>query len=261
MLTLQAKTEQHPSGVPDAPFKTTWPELAMKRIIREAAEKGYDKVAWTPGEVQAARYDLSKHVDEIHYYPETNYLTYKHKGGGWGETMDVSPNKLADHIGKDAAEKIMSTRPEQSQRHGSTATGPYHTLSGIDLKIGGEGMKGFYDEILPATVNKLVKKHGGRVTQGDVPIADAKGTPYTLEGNGPWVIRDRRREFVADFNNREKAELALAELHKTKTQGVHTLDITPSLRAAAMKGFPLFSAGGVAATGAMGELARQDEYQ
>ena len=39
------------------------------------------------------------------------------------------------------------------------------------------------------------------------------------------------------------------------------LRITPSLRAAAMKGFPLFTAGGVAATGVIGELARQDEYR
>ena len=40
--------------------------------------------------------------------------------------------------------------------------------AGLDLKVGGEGMKGFYDEILPATVNRLVKKHGGRVQQGEV---------------------------------------------------------------------------------------------
>ena len=42
---------------------------------------------------------------------------------------------------------------------------------------------------------------------------------------------------------------------------VHTVDITPQLRAQAMKGFPLFTAGGVAATGIMGEMARQDEYR
>ena len=29
-------------------------------------------------------------------------------------------------------------------------------------------MQGFYDEILPATVNRLVKKHGGRVQQGEL---------------------------------------------------------------------------------------------
>jgi len=53
------------SKVPDAPFKTTWPELAFKRMIRYAAENGYEKIAWTPGEVQAERYDLSKHVSQV----------------------------------------------------------------------------------------------------------------------------------------------------------------------------------------------------
>ena len=33
------------NGVPDAPFKTTWPELAMKRMIRYAAENGYEQVS------------------------------------------------------------------------------------------------------------------------------------------------------------------------------------------------------------------------
>jgi len=43
-------------AVPDAPFKTTWPELAMKRMVRWAAENGFDRIAWTPGSVQIERY-------------------------------------------------------------------------------------------------------------------------------------------------------------------------------------------------------------
>ncbi len=54
-------------GVPDAPFKKTWHEFVMKRLIREAAEKGYDKVGWTTGEQQADRYSLQKHIDSLHY--------------------------------------------------------------------------------------------------------------------------------------------------------------------------------------------------
>jgi len=34
------------NAVPDAPFKKTWPMLAMKRMIRYAAENGFDKIAW-----------------------------------------------------------------------------------------------------------------------------------------------------------------------------------------------------------------------
>jgi hypothetical protein len=39
-------------GVPDAPFKATWPALVMKRIIRFAVDNGYDRVAWITGEQQ-----------------------------------------------------------------------------------------------------------------------------------------------------------------------------------------------------------------
>jgi hypothetical protein len=40
-------------GVPDAPFKSDWHELALKRMLGHAAENGYDRMAWTTGEQQA----------------------------------------------------------------------------------------------------------------------------------------------------------------------------------------------------------------
>ena len=213
-------------GVPDAPFKTTWPELAMKRIIREAAEKGYDKVAWTPGSVQAERYDLSKHVNLV-VYKDGKLTAIAPTGQHVMNDVAVPKEKLADYIGKDAAEKLLAQEP----RNGAFA------LRDEQLKVGGEGMKGFYDEILPATVNRLVKKHGGRVEQSYL------GTKETPE---------------------EKMMRALSPEYKGapgEKQQVHSIDITPQLRAQAMKGFPLFTAGGVAATGVMGEMARQDEYR
>ena len=48
--------------VPNAPFKTSWHELAMKRMLRHAAENGYEKLAWIDGEETAKRYDLSKQI-------------------------------------------------------------------------------------------------------------------------------------------------------------------------------------------------------
>ncbi|MBQ2258976.1 MAG: hypothetical protein II339_01800, partial [Spirochaetales bacterium] len=47
-------------AIPDAPFEKNWSELAMKRMLRYAAENGYDAVAWTKGEQQADRYNLGK---------------------------------------------------------------------------------------------------------------------------------------------------------------------------------------------------------
>lgn len=43
-------------GVPDAPFKTSWHELTLKRAIKMASDDGYDQIAFTTGKTQADRY-------------------------------------------------------------------------------------------------------------------------------------------------------------------------------------------------------------
>lgn len=55
------------SGVPDAPFKKNWHELAMKRLLNYAADNGYDSIAITPGSEQAKRWKneaLKVHYDQ-----------------------------------------------------------------------------------------------------------------------------------------------------------------------------------------------------
>lgn len=48
--------ERMRKAVPDAPFKKNWHELALKRMIQHAAEKGYHEIHITPGETQAERW-------------------------------------------------------------------------------------------------------------------------------------------------------------------------------------------------------------
>jgi len=43
-------------AVPDTPFKETWEELVVKRVLRYAAEKGHNRIALTPGEVHTRRW-------------------------------------------------------------------------------------------------------------------------------------------------------------------------------------------------------------
>lgn len=43
-------------GVADAPFKNNWEELVVKRILRQAADEGMERVAWTSGQQQIERY-------------------------------------------------------------------------------------------------------------------------------------------------------------------------------------------------------------
>jgi hypothetical protein len=43
-------------------------------------------------------------------------------------------------------------------------------LAGADLKVGGEGMKGFYDKILVDFANKFGKKYGANVEDVSITI-------------------------------------------------------------------------------------------
>jgi hypothetical protein len=119
------------------------------------------------------------------------------------------------------------------------------SLQGLDLKIGGEGMRGFYDQILPATVNKLVKNYGGRVGSGEIETGrtDVAGT-----GWGAWESNGR---LIGRFQSRQRAEEeAEASGGTIRVLGsdkkpVHMLDLTPRLKDTALKtGFPLFAIGG-----------------
>jgi hypothetical protein len=95
-------------GVPDAPFKQSWHELVMKRMLRQAAENGYDRLAWTTGDQQADLYDLSKHIGKIDYDPDQNELrAYDPQGKKViEENVEPTVKELAPYIGQDHAENL-----------------------------------------------------------------------------------------------------------------------------------------------------------
>jgi hypothetical protein len=148
--------------VPDAPFKTSWHELSLKRAIQEASEKGYDQIAFTTGKTQAERYDLSKQISRVVYNEPGSKRANKFgtvlyaydKNGDQVIGKSVAPEELADYIGKEAADKLMKAEADSwGQKE----------LAGVDLQVGGEGMKGFYDNILPKSLDKLAKKFDAKV--------------------------------------------------------------------------------------------------
>ena len=155
---------------PNAPFvgKTeAWVALSLKRMIRYAAENGFDKISWTNGEQQAARYDLSKQVDsvEISRIKDDKYVIGVTKDGKLIlSEMDVSSNRIEELVGKDLAKKAESMRVGSGKE----------TFSGLDLKVGGEGMKSFYDKIVPNVANDVLKKlGGGKVGEVTIMIGDS----------------------------------------------------------------------------------------
>jgi hypothetical protein len=221
---IMNELHRSPNKVPDAPFKSTWHELAMKRMLRYAAESGYDQLAWTTGEQQAARYDLSKQVKDVWYLKNPNDTYALGATGNAGQPIDlggaVHESKLADIVGKDVAEKIIAGAGEQKYSGGASH------LSGTDLKVGGQGMKGFYDKILPGFMNKYGKKWGAKVGETQIPT-----------GTSDKRVLDTilREDFGTDWGRatpeqRQKAMDIQDGKAKPVTAPVHSIPITPAMR-------------------------------
>jgi len=219
-------------AVPNAPFKTVWPDLAMKRMIRWAAQNGFDQIAWTPGEVQADRYDLSKQVDELQLEPfsekrDTFNITGFKDGSEVFTERDIPREGLPDYVGKDVAEKLVNKWEDTDT--------PTISLSGIDLQIGGKGMIAFYDRILVNIANKLGKKFGAKVGTAEIQT-DAPGEVIQAAGTNRWFIsRDNIIDTDRPFRTAAEAKAALGGAT------VHSLPLTEKMKASALAGFPLFN--------------------
>lgn len=148
------------SGVPQGPFLENtkdWTALAFKRMLRYAAENGFDKIAWTTGEQQADRYDLSKRITQIrHYSLEPGHHNLRvFNGDDVVLSEDNIPlSRVEDILGKELAKKIEAGEGELNDKG-------TRDLTGLDLKVGGEGMKAYYNNIVPQVVADVMKKLKG----------------------------------------------------------------------------------------------------
>ena len=223
-----------PEGVPDAPFKDTWHQLALKRALKYAADNGYDRVGLTTGSQQAKRYDLSKQVDEI-AVPMVNSDGSRSvrieptEGGniklmvdsngvvtGYGSgSTQFSGKKLNEVLGKEIADKVMNAQANAK-------------FSGLDLQVGGEGMKKYYDEIYPAFLAKQGKKYNAKT--GETRISTGRSNV----GGMPSIYPDK--------------------------ETIRYIDISPEMRGGVKKGQPLFTAAPIGGIG-LGAGTQDDQRQ
>lgn len=227
------------TAVPDAPFKKSWQDLALKRIMRYAAENGYDRVTWDTGITNAERYDLSKQVRSLEY-DTTNHGLKAYTNNGDVIDRVVEPNDLPDVIGKEAADKLLNNPTEALVRGPGQGSGnKVHFLRGLDLKVGGEGMKGFYDKILPDAANKLFKKYGAKVEGGDLPGGPG-GSSVQRNKFGTFNVLDEGMNIIHTANTEADA-IAWAKEHARTKVPAHSLTITPEMKSALLnEGQPLF---------------------
>ena len=176
-------------GVPEAPFEKNWHELAMKRILRYAAENGYDKIAWTTGGQQAERYNIGGIVPyiDVEVNPGDNDFYRDMRFSANGNSCRVAVNNngtitLAEGLGDGAVGKSLGELLGKEVAVKIMAADKNTRIDLQNTRIGGEGMKGFYDEMLPRFMNKYGKKWGVKVQDVELPnIGDHGVTMHSID--------------------------------------------------------------------------------
>jgi len=241
-------------SVPPMPFPipSEWVPLVLKRVLLTATEEGYDSISWTPGEVQAERYDLSAVLESLEYSKEENgtYNLHGYQEGGGRKVIDemgIEEKDLANYVGKELADKMIAGKGEER--------GIRKQFSGLDLKVGGEGLKRLYDKTVVNSANKLVDRILGKKSGVKVGVANvaAKGDVYQVRehelfgyvvvaSNGQ-PLRNADGETIK-WDNRKAAENRAAKESAASgqpTKEVWTLPITEKMReTVGEEGFSLF---------------------
>jgi len=264
--------------VPDAPFKHNWHELALRRMIKWAADHGFERIAWTTGDQQAERYDLSKQVRRLslisngknsgHYNLVAEGKDMSELPGYSGSGKRVTPAELEETVGKDVAQKLIAGADFNA---GDThQNSKWYDSHPADLKVGGEGMKGFYDKILVDAANKIGRKSGMAVGETQLPPENKTNWEPSItdnpEGLRPVGRTEARRAFkegraiyvekemsggttwqrigTSDFSQQMqiwKNPKKLFVMDPPVGDLVHSMDLTPEAVAGAKGGMPLFS--------------------
>ena len=260
LTALRTRLPVHQSSLaPDAPLKTTWHELALKRMVRWAAEQGYDRLAWTTGTQQVARYqdEFRKIVDTIRWMPGGQWgkdyrVVHGLKGNGVVFSGVVGPDGTIEQSNVSAAVGAPIEKAIGKPIAARVLAEGRGEVTGKDLTIGGEGLKGFYDKMLRDYLQRFGKPFGATVGSttiavGAMPLpTDERWTvAQVTDMPGYFLLLGTTFDYER-FETRNDAQLEAGGRNrnlnerKVETDQVHSMDITPTMAATAAQGFPLF---------------------
>lgn len=206
-----------------------------------AVEGGYDRVAFVTGSQAAKMFGLEKVVGHMEYEQiEDPAGTYEVAAFGLDDKEifredEISLDRVREVFGKAIADLIeadagapMLDRPLRSWR----------LIDREGIKIGGDGMREFYDAIVPQVASDVVRRLGGTgvdtVTLPSDPDADVS---ISLYGDGSAAVEWPGGS--QEFDSEDAAEAFRDTLSAPTTH--RSFEVTPKMRARVQQGVPLFS--------------------
>ena len=163
--------------IKDFPFKNTWYELVTKRLIRYAADNGFDAISIPKGSVIQDRYGLTRRIDDFQI---GSFDPVRREVGleAWdqNEVLQISElysfERVKREFGEDVLDRIIkkgkSMQRVDENLEGEFAESSYDRGDNIvelakTIEIGGEGKSQLYNKTIPAFLKKYGKKWNAKV--------------------------------------------------------------------------------------------------
>jgi len=169
----------------DFPLGKDWYATVAKRLIRYAAENGFDSVAWSPSAVQADRYSAGnrQRYNEVEWHPahiDGLIWVAAEREGDEVFCEELTAEQISSLFDSKTAAKILQ---KESGR-----------IYDANITTDAKGFETFYNQMLPKAVDKAVKGYGQR-TQWR-PIEADHGLPGSTEFPTIQITDDMRRDLA-----------------------------------------------------------------
>ena len=193
------KQKEDPGYTPNvvsAPYvdnTNTWVKLVLKVALQEAVKKNVTKVAWTTGEQQKARYNLSDKISFILYTKtDSGYKIYAadESGNPIIEDYPFQENELQAAVGDEISKKIINGDGEK-QSDGRML------LHGLDLEsdVRGKGMVAFYGSIDEGKAGTVENMMYALVEEITGKKQDAKTIEFSTTKKVRGEVSDEDKDF------------------------------------------------------------------
>ena len=270
--------------VPDAPLKTSWHALAMKRMVRLAADGDYDAIAWPTGVMEAELFDLGGHVDVLRWEfddpadVEDGRLVAIKDGEEVDLPEDFGWDDLEEAIGDEPARLLKEDAKATAARwrHDESELITVHELTETDIEawdlegaavpgqhvlLGyyGEPHDGVYGDITvfddPVEADKARRDNivWGRL-DAEMKMGEISAGELKIGTKGMEAFYDGKLVgWAKKFGKKMGARVGMAELpDHPDSPNVHMMTLSPKMkRLARFKGQPLFQEKGGRAAGSI----------
>ena len=166
--------------IKDFPFRNNWYELTLKRLIRYAADNGFDAISIPKGSVIQDRYGLTRRIDDfnITYFDEMRKevgLMARDQNGTTQIDEIYTFDRIKEEFGEDVLNRVLKKGPKID------GSDDYQKIKlAKQIEIGGEGKSALYNKTIPAFLKKYGKKWNAKIYDDNLEALPNPSMPVTV---------------------------------------------------------------------------------